>query len=368
MYLTHFKIGNATKRLFLHLVIGLIAAFVVTSELQAQYQSTYIVAHRCNASNWAVNAVQKHGVNAIEADFRYGKKDWYLAHDHVLPTSVKLDTWLDAVSKEASRVGSPLALLHVDIKTLAAPLGDLFDRIREKLPTVYLLFDVGLVENGKYLAKIKDRILSDNRAAAAMGFDDSPTKVNQFFKKEGYPLNKYWYEIGVAAGLVWSKQEQDWTREAIRSRNAGTGPKVVIWTFEKESSVIYWLQEDVDAILVNSSKCFGRAGLATDADVHVRNAKACRRNEGGIIKGTCGKFDVGESCSIDADCKNNACARETAADNAPKTCCSSGKNSRYAGYDYCSEMPNGSTCWSDAMCASKTCKGNLSGLRKGTCK
>jgi PLAT/LH2 domain len=289
LHLKHRKIENSKKPRFLSFLIGFIPAFVAPISMlvlpskmlgASQDRPVYIVAHRCNTGSQATNAVKNQGVNAIEADFMYGRpdigaaKDWYLAHDNVLPTSVRLKDWLKDVSQEASRVASPLTLLHVDIKTPDAPLEDLFDQIKTELPTVNLIFDIGLVKNGTYLARIKDRILNYDRAVAAMGFDDSPTAVNDFFKKEGYPLNKYWYEIGLAAAFGWSAEEQNWARDAIKSRDAGLGPKVVIWTFEKESTVKEWLDAGVDAILVNSSECFGRTtAFATDADTHVKNAK-----------------------------------------------------------------------------------------------
>jgi hypothetical protein len=278
--------GLLSKRWLLNLSIGFVtavvvpfSAFVMPSNSQSK-RPVYIVAHRCNEGSWATSAVQKQGVNAIEADFMYGTKDgvtgWFLAHDNLNGNREALDFWLNAVSQ------APPALLHVDIKTPNAPLAELFDKIRAKLPSVNLIFDIGLVKDGKYLTAIKSRILNDPRSVAAMGFDDSPTDVNNFFQKEGYPLNKYWYEIGVAAGLRWSQTEQDWTREAIKSRNAGIGPKVVIWTFERKSTVKYWLEEGVDAILVNSSSCYGRTtAMATDADVHVKTAKALTNAEYG---------------------------------------------------------------------------------------
>lgn len=283
--------GLLSNRWLLNLLIGFITTVVVpisTFVLPSNSQSkrpVYIVAHRCNEGSWATNAVQKHGVNAIEADFRYGTKDgvtgWFLAHDDLNGKREKLDVWLNAVSQEASRPNSPLQILHIDIKTPDAPLDELFDRIRGKLPFVNLIFDVGGVGSGKYLTGIKQRILKDPRAVAAMGFDDSPTDVNNFFQTAGYPLNKYWYEIGVAAGLVWSQTEQNWTREAIKARDAGLGPKVVIWTFENKSTVKYWLDQGVDGILVNSSQCYGRAGTASDADVHVASAKNLTNTEYG---------------------------------------------------------------------------------------
>ena len=279
MHIKHFNMGTANKRQILSRSIGFITALVVpfsTFVLPSNSQSkrpVYVVAHRCNEGSWATNAVLKQGVNAIEADFRYGTKDgvtgWWLGHDNLNGNREALDVWLNTVSQ------APPALLHVDIKTPNAPLAELFDKLRAKLPSVNLIFDIGLVKEGKYLTAIKSRILNDPRSVAAMGFDDSPTDVNNFFQKEGYPLNKYWYEIGLAAGFTWSKGEQDWTREAIKSRNAGIGPKVVIWTFENKSTVKYWLDEGVDAILVNASSCYGRTNaMATDADVHVATAKA----------------------------------------------------------------------------------------------
>ena len=84
-------------------------------------------------------------------------------------------------------------------------------------------------------------------------------------------------------------------------------------------------------------------------------------------EGGCRRLEVGESCDINFNCKNNNCARESADPGAPKTCCRSGSSGAYAGFDYCYGMPSGTTCWSDAMCSSGNCKGNLSGLLRGKC-
>jgi hypothetical protein len=94
----------------------------------------------------------------------------------------------------------------------------------------------------------------------------------------------------------------------------------------------------------------------------------CKGNAGGLQRGTCtGDEPVGSKCTENADCKNGACGRQTAQDGAPLICCPSGHTDTYGGYDYCTEMPDGSVCWSDAMCAGGTCKGNAGGFQKGTC-
>jgi hypothetical protein len=74
----------------------------------------------------------------------------------------------------------------------------------------------------------------------------------------------------------------------------------------------------------------------------------------------------GASCTQDYECKSKACGRpEAGTDNL--ICCPSGKTDMYLGYDYCTEMPSGKKCWTDAMCASGDCVDNWSGIVKGSC-
>jgi len=80
-----------------------------------------------------------------------------------------------------------------------------------------------------------------------------------------------------------------------------------------------------------------------------------------------GLLDDGAECKDDPDCRSGACARETAADGEKTKCCKSGKRVRYWGYDYCTEMENGSVCWLASMCKSGRCKGTYGGLYKGKC-
>ncbi len=276
------------RKLILQILLLLL---IIPAPLQAastdKERPVYIITHRVNDVD-EIKPVLDQGVNGIEADFRYGggarKTGWYLAHDTVLLSSETLDEWLNGLVEAIP--GSSLSLLHIDIKTPDAPLDVLFNKIKNKVGNLRKIYDIGLVENGVQLDSIKDLILKDPNSVAAMGFDDSPKKVNQYFKENGYPLNKYWYEIGLAAGFVWSKAEQNWTRQAIKERDAGNGPKVVIWTFEKESTVKYWLNQGVDAILVNSSKAYGRAGAGSDADTHVDNAKKISEKNPNIKYGT----------------------------------------------------------------------------------
>ncbi len=77
---------------------------------------------------------------------------------------------------------------------------------------------------------------------------------------------------------------------------------------------------------------------------------------------------INATCTADTGCSNNTCARGSAADGAGLLCCPSGQAGMYGGYYYCYGMTSGSTCWSDAMCSSNYCGGNLGGLQRGTCR
>lgn len=76
------------------------------------------------------------------------------------------------------------------------------------------------------------------------------------------------------------------------------------------------------------------------------------------------KKPVGESCSLNLDCENNACGRNAYIGEGNRlTCCESGRNTRSGGFDYCTERPRGTRCGvtgvnSDAMCASGKCSCN----------
>jgi len=84
--------------------------------------------------------------------------------------------------------------------------------------------------------------------------------------------------------------------------------------------------------------------------------RACTANNNCALNELCIQHDDGtaghcmQSCNGDKECGSGACGRFTAKKDAPLICCPSGKTSNYAGYDYCTQAPEGSTCWSDATC------------------
>ena len=81
----------------------------------------------------------------------------------------------------------------------------------------------------------------------------------------------------------------------------------------------------------------------------------------------CGENPVGAACSSNDDCANSACGRAGAG--AAPTCCASGSTDSYWSYDYCTQLPPGTPCWTDAMCGDGSagmCSGSL-GFTTGVC-
>ena len=86
-----------------------------------------------------------------------------------------------------------------------------------------------------------------------------------------------------------------------------------------------------------------------------------------------GSTPIGQSCSRDSQCMSGrsgkgACGRPGAQSWSGLECCASGETDLFAFLDYCTEMPKGTLCYSDAMCASGFCYGNKYGLGVGTCQ
>ena len=79
-----------------------------------------------------------------------------------------------------------------------------------------------------------------------------------------------------------------------------------------------------------------------------------------------GSLPRGAVCTSNNECANRACARPNA-DTDAQICCFGDSTDLFDFRLYCTGMPAGSSCRSDAMCASGNCRGNLGGIQKGVC-
>jgi glycerophosphoryl diester phosphodiesterase len=138
-----------------------------------------------------------------------------------------------------------------------------------------------------------------------------------------------------------------------------------IWTIDDPVAMNQYLDFGVDSIMTNKPgvavALIKRLGgtLAAPGD-----ALQPPINGAGTVQAT---LPAGEICQSNANCALAACGRGTAADNSHKICCASGKIATYAGFDYCTEMPDTSVCWSNSQCLSEYCRGNNIGTNKGIC-
>ena len=95
----------------------------------------------------------------------------------------------------------------------------------------------------------------------------------------------------------------------------------------------------------------------------------CEGNAGGIKKGICTAISTpGNTCKDDRHCSNRACGHITGAVDSGKICCPSGHTHTYDDDKYCTQMPDGTVCRSNEMCASEYCKKAHEGIyERGIC-
>src|SRR5215218_8185867 len=211
-------------------------------------QPVYVIAHRCNDPGDPHRAVTDEKVNAIEADFKWGRPTvwaddrWTVEHDGLVNnTSTQLDDWLLEVSKETKDPQSGLALIVLDIKSPYADIVDLYHRVRDKLgPDINLMFSVGSFKGGtENLGRLRNLLNADPRAGAAIDFltgDENQDAVEKFFKDQN--MNKYWFADGIfAATTVFDPVEKNvFDGMALRDTetNCSAFHGVYSWTDEEE--------------------------------------------------------------------------------------------------------------------------------------
>jgi hypothetical protein len=240
-------------------------------------QPVYIIAHRCNDVGDVPAVLQNQGVNAIEADFSWGRPNlwsprrWVVDHDFVVPTSTQLDPWLTDVAAAINAPGSPLSLLILDIKDPDGPLLDLYNKVRAKLgPNINLIFSIADYPSRNYFTPpFVDALNNDPRAGADMAFLDEADNETQFMVRdffESIGMKRYWYGDGWNIAAVTPQSVITNVNDGISLRDSADVCEsyhgVYTWTYEKSSSIKSFLDKGVNGILVNSDECHDLVGLA----------------------------------------------------------------------------------------------------------
>ena len=214
--------------------------------------------------------------------------------------------------------------------------------------------------------------------AAVNAANRSPNKAKYFFAIDGegtdfpaamnarngllsLPTKNRAYSTGITVCLPNTFNVQ--IRLAAHNQRLGVIGSVGIWTLDKEASMNSYLTSGANSIITNYPQIAVRAIRNFGGEL-AKPGEALRVATSDAIVT---KLPVGFRCRKDGECQNGACGRRTAADNASLVCCASGQNTLFGGFDYCKGMPDGSVCWSDAMCATGYCRGNNGGTRKGVC-
>lgn len=150
---------------------------------------------------------------------------------------------------------------------------------------------------------------------------------------------------------------------AVYNKKIGTISSTGIWTIDLPSSMENYLNFGVDSIMTN---------VPSEALKIIKNRGLTLATPGNALRPSTNntiitEIPAGEICESNSNCILKACGRDTVESNALKICCPSGKVTNYLGYDYCTGMKKGDKCFTNSMCKSNNCSGNLFGLRTGNC-
>jgi len=259
--------GTMRRTVALLLVSAVVSALVLADTGEGRADDlVYIIAHRCNDTGEPKAVVENRGVNAIEADFTYGRvtvfssDKWVVNHDGVYVDSDELGPWLDSVATAPAT----LSLMIFDIKSPEGPIDQLYTaaRARAGLANVYLLFSIGgALTNGtaSNFSKLKTLVQNDPKAGVAIDETDTPADVQAFFQSEGY--QRFWYGDGTFAGGTSSRVTTN-VNAGLAMRGCGI-KGVYTWTYEDESVIKSWLNAGVNGIFLNATECNGYASPAT---------------------------------------------------------------------------------------------------------
>ncbi len=260
------------NKLLTHLIaLAMVVSFFAPVSQADCSQPVYIIAHRCNDAGDVTEVVAQQGVNAIEADFRYGPplsvcpwcdQEWFVNHDVL---AGPLESWLFDV-KIAITASDMLALVIFDIKTPTGDLVSLYNQARAYLgPEINLIFSIGDFGARFSFHQLRDALNQDPRAGAAIDYledNESQQHVQEFFRTNG--ITDYWFGDGYTAAVetpfsvVKNVTDGFMLRDSSLRSCADRFHGVYTWTYEKESSIKAWLNEGVNGIFINAAECFAR--------------------------------------------------------------------------------------------------------------
>jgi glycerophosphoryl diester phosphodiesterase len=170
------------------------------------------------------------------------------------------------------------------------------------------------------------------------------------------------YSVGIAAFAPGKFYDQ--VVLSAYNRKIGVLAATGIWTLDDKDAMDYYLGLGVDSIVTNRPTY----ALNLLAEQGIPLAKPGQALRPATSTRLATGLPAGERCESNSNCAEDACGRATAAPGAAKLCCPSGQYVHRLGFDYCAGMPATSICWTDSMCASGTCSGNLFGTQKGRCE
>lgn len=170
------------------------------------------------------------------------------------------------------------------------------------------------------------------------------------------PSNLYWVIILLS---LFDPSDTDEQNKLLLQRlvNAGYNPQDCYNYCDREQIICY---DEAQGMTLACELGCGRGSseaCSANCDILLTNEKNVCKVDNTTCKTKCLSNDnLPSNCSESSS--TCACGRMTAASYEPTICCPSNKTDVVWAYNYCDNMEDGSTCWTDAMCKSGYCSGS----------
>ena len=224
------------------------------------------------------------------------------------------------------------------------------------------------ISDGSYVISVKKATLKFDINSLTL---DGDANVDITYKKTKYPLVTTFRIItgitvpdtvlGYLTGLNFTVNSAKFTVSDTKSKVQ----KAMATVFEGLLNAAVWT-----GLKIKSTFTLPILSLiGVPADIAIKNGSV-QISPGEMIIGMQSlekkKSDVGLSCSSGDACSSGGCGFANM-DTKEKTCCAGG-TANYLFKPYCTGHAIGEKCYIDKVCSSNYCKGNLSGMRAGTCQ
>ncbi len=223
-------------------------------------RQVYLIAHRINNPKYIKIALES-GVNGIECDVRYNKKNNKVIINHSSDKEYFLENWLKILANNLFTIENNIKVIIFDCKfaniqnsneILNILKTEVENKINDNFENIKVIFSVADFSNYIAFKTIKEN-LRNNQYISIDAYKD-PKKIEEYYKENNIDNGCYGYGVFPFGPLFILESIKD--AVLLRDKNKIL-KSVYVWTLFNRAKIINYLERDnVDGVIINIPKTF----------------------------------------------------------------------------------------------------------------